>query len=615
MILGISNPAITLLFHQTLKDMSEILKESEDPISLSIKVNGTAIKDTIEVISVSISKEVNRIPVALFRILDGGVFGSPEGKFENSESDDFIPGNEVEIEMGYGDKREKVFAGIILSQRLVVKKNNSYIEIKCKDKAVKLTKGRFNKIYTESTDSEVFSKIIGEFGLNKDIDATKVSHAQLVQHNCSYWDFILMRAEVNNLLVIPQNNTFQVKSIDLGSKPSVTIQADLSVLDADLDLDAEEIVKEFNVVSWDEKQQEINSVSININDSLSIGNLSTSKLAGVLSDLKINKLISTSLPKDELQSIGESASNRIVLTKIRGKIQVVGTSSINPGEFVKLTKFSSRFDGNAFISKVEHEMEEGDWITTLYIGLSSKYHSSMPEIEEHAAGGNLPAAKSLIIGVIQGFEDDPEGNFRVKLKLPTYESEGFVWARMSFDYASSNAGFFFYPEIGDEVLVGFVNNDPRFPVIMGGLYSKKNKPKEEPDEKNQFKSIVTRSGISIKFDDEDKILTINTPAGNQWVMNDKDKMIEVEDMNGNKLTMNDSGISIESPKDIKISAKGKISLDAMGEIGISSKADINSAGININHEAKVGFKAKGNASAELSASGQTTVKGAMVMIN
>lgn len=595
--------------------MSEILKENRDPISLSIKVKGAAIKNTIEVISVFISKEVNRIPIAIFRILDGGVFGSPEGKFENSESDDFIPGNDVEIEMGYGDKREKVFAGIILSQRLVAKKNNSYIEIKCKDKAVKLTKGRFNTIYTESTDSDVFSKIVGEFGLKKEIDATKVSHAQLVQHNCSHWDFILMRAEVNNLLVIPQNNTFQVKSIDLSSKPSVTIQADLSVIDADLDLDAEEIVKEINVVSWDEKQQEINTVSTKINDSLSSGNLSTSKLSGVLSDLKINRLNSTSLPKDELQSIGDSASNRIVLTKIKGKIQVVGTSSINPGDFVKLTKFSSRFDGNVFISKVEHDMEEGDWITTLYIGMSSKYHSSMPEIEEHDAGGNLPGSKSLIIGVIQGFEDDPDGNFRVKLKLPAYESEGFVWARMSIPYASANAGFFFYPEVGDEVLVGFVNCDPRYPVVMGSLYSQKNKATENPVEKNQFKSIVTKSGISIKFDDEDKILTITTPDGNKLMMNDKDKMIEVEDMNGNKLIMNDSGISMDSPKDIKISAKGKISLDATGALDISSKADITVKGMNISQTANTSFKASGNASAELSASGQTTVKGAMVMIN
>jgi hypothetical protein len=92
-------------------------------------------------------------------------------------------------------------------------------------------------------------------------------------------------------------------------------------------------------------------------------------------------------------------------------------------------------------------------------------------------------------------------------------------------------------------------------------------------------------------------------------------MLELKDMNGNKLTMNDSGISLESPKDIKISAKGKITLDAIGELGISSKADIMSKGLNINLEAQVGLKAAGNASAELSASGQTTVKGAMVMIN
>lgn len=98
-------------------------------------------------------------------------------------------------------------------------------------------------------------------------------------------------------------------------------------------------------------------------------------------------------------------------------------------------------------------------------------------------------------------------------------------------------------------------------------------------------------------------------------MNDKEKMIEVEDMNGNKWSMNDSGISMDSPKDIKISAKGKISLDAIGAIDISSKSDITNKGMNIDHTADISFKASGNASAELSASGQTTVKGAMVMIN
>lgn len=597
--------------------MADILKESSDPISLSIKINGSVIKDTVEILSVTVSKEVNRIATAKFRVLDGGVFGVSNESFSNAEGPDFVPGNEVEIEMGYGDKRDLVYAGVIISQRMIVKKNKSYLEITCKDKALKLTKGRFTNVYTDGKDSDSFEKIASKFGLKKDIDNTKVTFGQMVQHSSSNWDFMLMRAEMNNQIIITENNQLKIKDIDLGSSPVLSIQADMVVLDADLDIDAEDIVKEFNLVSWDEGNQEVVSTTVNVNDTLNLGNLSAQKLADVLSGISSNRQSAASLTKEELDNIGKSAANRVVLNKIKGKLQVSGTSKVHPGDFVELKGFNQRYNGNAFVSKVIHEMEEGNWITTLYIGMSSRYHSSMPELEDHDAGGNLPAAKGLFIGKVSAIHDDPDSNYRVKISLPAFkgDSEEFLWARMTFDYASDQCGFFFYPEIGDEVLVGFVNNDPRFPVIMGGLYSKKNKPKQEPDEKNQFKSIVTKSGISIKFDDEDKILTIETPGGNKLVMNDEDKLIEAEDMNGNKWTMNDSGISLDSPKDIKISAKGKINLDATGELGISSNADVKCKGMNVSHEAQVGFKAAGNASAELSASGQTTVKGAMVMIN
>jgi hypothetical protein len=79
--------------------------------------------------------------------------------------------------------------------------------------------------------------------------------------------------------------------------------------------------------------------------------------------------------------------------------------------------------------------------------------------------------------------------------------------------------------------------------------------------------------------------------------------------------LNSSGILLDSPKDIQITAKGKISISATGAIETSSKADVSVSGQNVNNTAQIGFVAKGNATAEISASGQTTVKGAMVMIN
>ena len=194
------------------------------------------------------------------------------------------------------------------------------------------------------------------------------------------------------------------------------------------------------------------------------------------------------------------------------------------------------------------------------------------------------------------------------------EQEG-VWARLASFYGSNGIGAFFIPEIDDEVVLGYFNNDPCHPVILGSLYSSKNVPPYDLTAENNTKAIVTRSKLKIEFDEENKVTTIVTPAENKIVISDADKKILLEDQNQNKVELSPDGICLDSPKDIAITAKGKITLDAVGEIVVGSKADVNVKGMNINHDAQVGFVGKGSANAELSASGQTTVKGAMVMIN
>lgn len=79
--------------------------------------------------------------------------------------------------------------------------------------------------------------------------------------------------------------------------------------------------------------------------------------------------------------------------------------------------------------------------------------------------------------------------------------------------------------------------------------------------------------------------------------------------------MDSDGISLSSSKDIKLKAKGNITLDATMKLSGNAKQDVTLEGLNVKVQAKVGASVKGNATAELSASGQTTVKGTMVMIN
>ena len=70
------------------------------------------------------------------------------------------------------------------------------------------------------------------------------------------------------------------------------------------------------------------------------------------------------------------------------------------------------------------------------------------------------------------------------------------------------------------MILGYFNNDPSHPVILGSLYSSNKKPPYELTADNYKKAIITKGQLKIEFDDEKKILTIVTPANNQIVIDD-----------------------------------------------------------------------------------------------
>ncbi len=598
--------------------MPENLRESDLPVSFTVLVNGSPVSDAVEVISITVDQEINRIASASVRIADGGSFGLENDPFANSEGSDFIPGNEIEIQLGYGDSQNTVFKGIMVSQRLGVKRNSSFLHITCKDKALTLTKTRSNTVLSDASDDDLFKQIASKAGLAINSESVPVYKYPIVQYNCSDWDYMVIRAEVNGLFVSTDNNTIQVRKYGLSGSPSFALLADLVAIEVDLDLNGENLYPGFKFTSWDPSAQQSVEVSATMSDPSALGNIKAEKMAGDLGMPTLQKFSSAPLSEEELTSLSESWTDRSALSKIQGRIKIPGTSEIKAGDLVELKNFGARFDGNAFVSKVEHEMTEGDWITTLYIGLYSRWHSSLPEVEDHDAIGLLPAVKGTHLATVKQINEDPDGESRVLIELSSFQNSAKsnqFWARISFNYAGKETGFFFFPEVGDEVLVTFLNGDPRFPVITGSLYSSANPPKFTPDAENTTKSIHSKSGIAFIFNDKDKVLTVETPGGNKLVLDDKEKQISVKDCNSNEMVMGKDGIVISSPKDITLDAKGNINLKAASNIGLQATADLKLNGINVKLEAQATLKASGAASAEFSASGQTTVKGAMVMIN
>jgi uncharacterized protein involved in type VI secretion and phage assembly len=202
--------------------------------------------------------------------------------------------------------------------------------------------------------------------------------------------------------------------------------------------------------------------------------------------------------------------------------------------------------------------------------------------------------------VVTVLENDPENEFRIKVKVPLInnDDEG-VWARLATADAGNDRGIVIRPEVGDEVILGFINDDPRDAVVLGSLHSSKNAAPVPSKDDNHIKGWTTRSKIKIELDDDKKTVLITTPAENKILLSEEDKSILLQDQNGNKIQMNSDGITMESCKDVILKATGDIKME----------------GINIEAKASGGYKAQGSASAELSSSANTTVKGSMVMIN
>ena len=279
-----------------------------------------------------------------------------------------------------------------------------------------------------------------------------------------------------------------------------------------------------------------------------------------------------------------------------------GSALAKVGKTIQLEGVGGRFNGNAFISGVHHNINEGRWLTTVDFGLSPVWFAAeTPDIVAPDASGQLPPIKGLQTGIVKQVSSDPDGEFRVLVNLPLLQNANkSIWARLSTFYATNKAGAVFFPEQEDEVIVGFMNEDPRYPVDPRQRLQQEAGAAAPytPDEKNSKKAIVTKGNLEISFDDQDKIIQIKTPGKQIIKVDDKSAAISIQDSNKNTISLSKGGITLDSGSNIKITAKGNITVQAGANMLLSAKANASMEGLQVAHKAKAKFSANGALTAE-----------------
>lgn len=576
-----------------------------DAASYTILINGKEADPTYKLMSLSILKEVNRIPTAKIVFVDGD---AAKRSFDISNTNDFIPGNKIQINIGRDSQNKQAFKGMIVKHAVKVKSNgHSQFIVECMDECVKMTIGRNSHYFEKMKDNQVFDELIQKYKLKSDPETTKLQHKELVQHHISDWDFLLLRAEANGMMVIPNDGVIKI------AKPSIQTEVlqvnyGSSVLEFESEIDARYQFKNVHATSWDYSNQDLfkaDSSSVSFTEQ---GNLQASDIAGKISPDNYQMHHSGHKLEQELQDWADGILLRSRLAKIRGRAKFIGFGDIKPGDTVKVTGVSDRFNGKAYVTAVRQDMGNGTWETQIQFGLDPlRYAYQYQDMEDAPAAGLVGAIQGLQIGKAVKLEGDPDGQDRILVKIPVIDNNAQgTWTRIASLDAGSSRGACFRPEIGDEVIVGFLNHDPRDAIMIGMVNSSKKPAPIPAKDANDEKGFTTRSKMHISFNDKTKTIKIDTPAGNSIVLDEQSKKITITDQSKNKITMQPSGIALESPKNIDIKAGAVLTLSGGTSLSIGAPS------ISVSAQADVGIS---GATAKLSAQGPTVISGLPVKIN
>jgi len=571
--------------------------QNPDLVSATIMVDGNEIPKKYQLAGITVMSEINKIPGATLILLDG----EPNREdFEISDAGDFLPGKKIEIQFGYHKEQTTVFKGIIITNTHKIDNNCAELKIECKDETIKMTVNKSNRHYNDIVDSDVVSKLLGDNKISDiQVEDSKPKHEQLVQSNVTDWDFMISRIDVNGMICVINNGALAVKKpkLDEDAKLDLTYGAD--ILEFHADMDARTQTSSVKTLSWDFENQKVITTESEDSNAPEEGSFTRSDLASVTSQ-PFEMRTSATLTKEETQGIANAKKLRQDLSKIKARIKYQGIATVQPGDFINISGAGKNFNGKAFVSAIQHEYTDGDWVTEATLGWNEQFFTEQTN-PMHAASstGQSSSMHGLQIGIVTSITDST-GQYRVKIRLPMVndQDEG-IYARVATLDAGDTRGSFFRPEVDDEVLVGFMNDDPRSPVILGMMHSSAKPAPLEPQDSNPEKGYVSRSKIKFIFNDEQKSIRIETPGSRVFEMNDSENSILVQDADGNKIVMDSSGVTVQAATKLTLKAGSSLSVEAPQ---VSIKADAS-------------LSMEGSGSTSVSSSGVTEVKGALVKIN
>ncbi len=484
------------------------------------------------------------------------------------------------------------------------------------DKWNRLQNGRKSKTYLAMKDSDIASSIAGAAGLSAQVTATSETYEYLVQWQQTDMEFLLERAERigyevyqdgANLVFKPQpsstSTSFEFKyGVNLARfQPRFSIAGQLS---------------KATVHGWDRSaKRAISGEASPAGTQGGMGRTGGAAATEVVGEVTEHVTDGSVTSAADAQSVAKAIVSRVNGEFFEADGECEGAPGLRPGMWIKIANVGTRFSGNYRVTGVHHSWSSSGMSTQFTVlgrNGATLAAAMLPPVSRRRIDG-------LMIGVVTNV-NDADGPGRVKVKFPTLgvasgaEIES-AWARVAAPFAGAQLGMMFFPEINEEVLVGFEDGDPAHPVVVGSLWNGTDKPPLSASElqasgKINQRIIKTKVGHIILIDDTSgsEKIKITDKSGAFFLMDSANKLMHMKDTAGNEVKLDGQGRSV------LVKSAGEMTLEATQALNIKGMSvSIKSTGGALEVNSATTLAISATASAEIKANAMMTVKTSAIL--
>lgn len=614
---------------------SDVLNNESLVGSYLIKVEGKVTMLPGEFIFVEVEQNLYIPSMAIIRLR--------HAEMKSSHPATFALGKKISISMGQNSSdMGEIFNGEVTSQEIDSSPTGiPTITIRAYDKRHRLQRGRKIKVFKDVSEGDLVSQICSSASLTGSANGAPTEiYPWVIQNNETDMEFLNRRAQRLGMEITIDDAAVTMRKPSLTTDSGIVTWAQ-DLLEFKVRLNTTNQVNSVTVRGWDPKTKAAvvgQSSSADFKPAIGLGKDGAALASSFGSSVAVYNVYRPVTTQADAQLVAKSIHNELNGRAIQIQGRCFGSKAVKAGTRLTVNDVGTDYSGKYYITACTHRFDIDGYFT--YFESNGKGTNSILELtnqDGERGGGGMVAP---VIGLVSNNKVESGKQGQVKVKYPVLgENIESDWMPIVQPFAGNSYGFFFLPEVNDEVLVAFENGDITRPYMVGAVWNGKDATplttaqSVADDGKVKQRVIKTPSGHILTFDDsQDKpgITILDKTGKNKIYIDSKNNKITIES-DAEMLFKAKTKMTIEAADlDIKITNKmsqtaGEIIMEAQkGDVAIKSSTGNVKITATQNFEAKgtagakVGgatLELKGDATAKLEGGAMTEVKGGIIKLN